>query len=51
MEEPDYLYDDRLVIGFNYKEGTKTIPFDAVQKTLAEAETGSDPDCLGAPKP
>ena len=46
-----YLYDDKIVIGFNYKEGTKTITFDDVQKTLAEAENGSDLDCLGAPKP
>jgi len=44
-----YLYDDKIVIGFNYKEGTKTITFDDVQKTLAEAENGSDLDCLGAP--
>ena len=46
-----YLYDDKIVIGFNYKEGTKTITFDDVQKTLAEAENGSDLDCFGAPKP
>lgn len=44
-----YLYDGKIVIGFNYKEGTKTITFDDVQKTLSEAENGLDLDCLGAP--
>ncbi len=44
-----YLYDDKIVIGFNYKEGTKTITFDDVQKALSEEENGSDLDCLGAP--
>ena len=44
-----YLYDDKIVIGFNYKEGTKTITFDDVKKTLAEEENGSDLNCFGAP--
>lgn len=37
-----YLYDDKIVLTFNYKDGTKTI-------SLSEIN-GSDLDCLGAPK-
>ena len=33
------------------RERTKTFAFDDVQKTLAKAEHGSDPDCPGTPKP
>ena len=36
-----YLYDDKIVITFNYKDGSKTI-------TLAEVES-SDLGALGAP--
>ena len=32
-----YLYDDKVVITFNYKDGTKTITFDDIK--------GSDLDC------
>lgn len=43
-----YLYDDKLVLTFNYRDGTKTITLDDV-KEAAKANTGSDLDCLGAP--
>ena len=45
-----FLYDDKLVITFNYKEGEKTITFDDLKATLAERKSGSDMDCLGAPR-
>ena len=38
-----YLYDDKIIITFNYKDGTKTITFDEIK--------GSDLDCPGAPCP
>ena len=37
-----FLYDDKMLITFNYKEGTKTIAFEEI--------TGSDLDCPGAPE-
>ena len=37
-----YLYDDKIIITFNYKDGTKTITFDEIK--------GSDLDCPGAPR-
>lgn len=37
-----YLYEDKVILTFNYKDGSKTI-------TLAEVE-GSDLSVLGAPK-
>ena len=43
-----YLYDDKMLITFNYKDGTKTITFDDVSKVLENAENGSDLDCSGA---
>lgn len=45
-----YLFDDKVVIGFNYKDGTKTITFDDVKNAVEKADMGSDLDCLGAPK-
>lgn len=44
-----YLYDDKMLIAFNYKEGTKTITFDEATTALANKDTGSNLDCLGAP--
>ena len=43
-----YLYDDKMVITFNYKDGTRTIALDDVKKAVKE-NTGSDLDCLAAP--
>ena len=45
-----YLYDDKMLITFNYKDGTRTITFDQATTALAEQNTGSTLDCLGAPK-
>ncbi len=40
-----YLFDDRLVITFNYKEGTKTITFAEIDEVF-----GSDLSLLSVPK-
>ena len=44
-----YLYDDKLVLTFNYKDGTRTITLDDVKEAVKN-NTGSDLDCLGAPR-
>ena len=44
-----FLYDDKLLLTYNFKDGTRTITFNDV-KTAAN-KAGSDLDCLGAPKP
>ena len=43
-----FLYDDKLVLTFNYKEGTKTITFAELQDAINN-KSGSDWDCSGAP--
>ena len=45
-----FLYDDKMLITFNYKECTKTITFDDVKSEVSEEAFGSDLDCSGAPK-
>ena len=45
-----FLYDDKMVLTFNYKDGTDTITFDDLKTALADKNTGSDLDCLTAPK-
>ena len=45
-----FLYDDKMVITFNYKEGATTITFDDLKTALADQKTGSNLDCLGAPR-
>ena len=40
-----YLYDDKLLITFNYKEGTETVTFGEAVK----AEKSSDMSARGAP--
>ena len=45
-----YLYDDKMVITFNYKDGTKTITLDDVKRAIKKNNTGSDLDCHGAPR-
>ena len=45
-----FLYDDKLVITFNYKEGTKTITFDDLKTALDKESIGSDLDCSSAPQ-
>ena len=44
-----FLYDDKMVITFNYKDGTDTITFDDLKTALAGKKTGSDLDCSTAP--
>ena len=45
-----YLYDDKILLTFNYKEGTKTISLDDVAALAASGESGSDLGCLAPPK-
>lgn len=45
-----FLYDDKMVLTFNYKEGTATITFDDLKTAFADQKTGSDLDCSTAPK-
>ena len=45
-----YLFDDKILITFNYKEGTRTITFSDVQEAVKSAASGSDLDCLSAPR-
>lgn len=44
-----FLYDDKMVITFNYKDGTDTITFDDLKAALDKENTGSDLDCSTAP--
>ena len=44
-----YLYDDKVLITFNYKEGTQTITFEEAAQAASKG-TGSDLDCLAAPQ-
>ena len=46
MKAVIYLYDDKLVLTFNYKDGTRTITLDDVKEAVKN-NTGSDLDCLG----
>ena len=45
-----FLYDDKMLITFNYKEGTKTITFDDVKSEVSEETSGSALDCSSAEK-
>ena len=45
-----YLYDDKVLLTFNYKEGTKIISLDDVAAVAASGESGSDLGCLAPPK-
>ena len=45
-----FLYDDKMLINFNYKKGTKIITFDDVAIAVNSEASGSDMDCSGAPK-
>ena len=44
-----YLYDDKALITFNYKEGTQTVTFGEAAKAASKGN-GSDLDCFTAPK-
>lgn len=43
-----YLYDDKIVITFNYKEGTKTVTFDDAKTAVSEGKS-SDLDASAVP--
>ena len=44
-----YLYDDKMLITFNYKDGTKKITFSDIQGVSKQDASGSDLDCSPAP--
>lgn len=44
-----FLFDDKMVIGFNYKDREATISFDDVKAVVNQGFTGSDLDWSGAP--
>ena len=44
-----YLYDDKVLITFNYKEGTQTITFEEAAEAASKGN-GSDLDCFIAPQ-
>lgn len=43
-----YVYDDKILLTFNFKDGTRTITFDDVK--AATDESGSSLNCLAVPK-
>ncbi len=43
-----YLYDDKMLLTFNFKDGTKTITFGDVKEAANSAASGSDLDCSTA---
>ena len=44
-----FLYDDKMVLTFNFKEGTSTITFDTMKKATGTEDSGSDRDCSPGP--
>ena len=45
-----YLYDDKMLITFNYKDGTKKITFSEIQEASKRDASGSYLECSPAPK-
>ena len=45
-----YLYDEKVLITFNYKDGTKTITFDEIAAKDAPEGNGSDLGCFAPPQ-
>ena len=45
-----YLYDEKVLIAFNYKDGTKTITFDEIAAKDAPEGNGSDLGCFAPPR-
>ena len=45
-----YLYDDKMLITFNYKDGTKKITFSEIQEASKRDASGSDLECSPAPR-
>ncbi|MBR1584559.1 MAG: hypothetical protein IJ662_03345 [Clostridia bacterium] len=46
-----FLYDDKLMLGLNFHEGTTTITFEDLQETIENEGFGSDLNSVGAPTP
>ena len=44
-----YLFDDKMLITFNYKDGTKKIAFSDIQEVSKGDVSGSDLECSTAP--
>ena len=44
-----YLYDEKVLIAFNYKDGTKTITFDEIAAKDSPEGNGSDLGCFAPP--
>ena len=44
-----YLYDEKVLITFNYKDGTRTITFDEIAAKDAPEGNGSDLGCFAPP--
>ena len=46
-----YVFNDKIVISCNYKDGTKTVNFSEMESALSmrASISGSDLDCPGAP--
>ena len=44
-----FLYDDKMEITYNYHEGTTTVTFEELQKTIENQALGSDMNSVGAP--
>ena len=45
-----FLYDDKMVITFNFKEGEETIRLSELEEAQKDQGNGSDMDCSGEPK-
>lgn len=44
-----FVYDDKLIITFNYKDGTRTVTLEDVSTAAQQEKNGSDLDCLPTP--
>ena len=44
------IYDEKVLITFNYKDGTKTITFDEIAAKDAPEGNGSDLGCFAPPR-
>lgn len=45
-----FLYDDKMVMTFNFKEGEETIQLSELEKVKKDQDSGSDKDCSGEPQ-
>ncbi len=44
------IYDDKMVMTFNFKEGEETIQLSDLEEAQKDQHNGSDMDCSGEPK-